>query len=54
MDAVGGAAWQDVFVARVGGCRGAVTGGGEGFVDGDGDRGEFCGGHAGEVEEVEG
>ena len=27
---------------------------GEGFVDGDLNRGEFCEGHAGEVEEVEG
>ena len=31
-----------------------MAGGCEGFVDGDLDAGELCGGHAGEVEKLEG
>lgn len=31
-----------------------MAGGGEGFVHGDLHRGELCGGHAGEVQEVQG
>jgi len=34
--------------------RRLVAGGREGFVDGDLDRGQLCGGHAREVQEVEG
>lgn len=53
MDSIGWTAGQEIL-ACVCGCRCSVAGGGEGFVDGDLDAGEFCVGHAGEVEEVEG
>lgn len=52
VDAKCSAAGPDsVFVHRR---RGAVARGREGFVDGDGDGGEFCAGEAREGEEVEG